>query len=69
MATGAWYDPDDPAAPAPLDRHGNPNVLTPDIGTSHLAQGCAANTCLVEVSAEQEPVDTGWLEPPDASNR
>lgn len=45
LATGAWYDPD----PTGLDRHGNPNVLTLDIGSSSLAQGCAAQTCLVRV--------------------
>ena len=37
MATGAWFDPAD-AAGEP-ERHGNPNVLTLDIGTSRLAQG------------------------------
>ncbi|MFC5387356.1 molybdopterin guanine dinucleotide-containing S/N-oxide reductase [Aquamicrobium segne] len=45
IATGAWYDPDETG----LDLHGNPNVLTLDIGTSSLAQGCAAQTCLVRV--------------------
>ena len=47
LATGAWYDPDPETA---LDRHGNPNVLTLDVGTSSLAQGSVAQTCLVEVS-------------------
>ena len=28
-------------------KHGNPNVLTPDIGTSKIAQGPAAHSCLV----------------------
>ena len=28
LSTGAWYDPDDPAADKPLCVHGNPNVLT-----------------------------------------
>ena len=46
MATGAWYDPD-----GMLCRHGNPNVLTPDKGTSKLAQGPIAHTCMVEVAA------------------
>ncbi len=40
ICTGAWYDPDDPAGDDPLCVHGNPNVLTRDIGTSALAQGC-----------------------------
>lgn len=49
MATGAWYDPAAPGVPGSLDKHGNPNVLTSDRGTSMLAQGCTANSCLVEV--------------------
>jgi biotin/methionine sulfoxide reductase len=49
LPTGAWYDPEDPAKPKSLDVHGNPNVLTPDIGTSTLAQGTSAHSCLVEV--------------------
>ena len=40
LGTGAWYDPLDPAADDPLCVHGNPNVLTADVGTSRLAQGC-----------------------------
>jgi biotin/methionine sulfoxide reductase len=49
MATGAWYDPEDPADPMSLDLNGNPNVLTFDKGTSRLAQGANANSCLVEI--------------------
>ena len=37
------------AIPAALDRHGNPNVLTLDKGTSRLAQGPSAQTALVEL--------------------
>lgn len=32
-----------------LDTYGDPNTLTLDIGTSMLAQGPSANTCLVEI--------------------
>jgi biotin/methionine sulfoxide reductase len=46
LATGAWYDPHTPTG---LERHGNPNVLTLDKGTSRLAQGSSAHTTLVEV--------------------
>ncbi len=46
LPTGAWYDP---AQPAGLDRHGNPNVLTLDKGTSRLGQGPSAHTALVEI--------------------
>lgn len=49
MPTGAWWDPSHPGEPESLDRSGNPNTLTRDQGTSRLAQGCAAQTCLVEV--------------------
>ncbi|QYJ24355.1 molybdopterin-dependent oxidoreductase [Achromobacter sp. ES-001] len=46
MSTGAWSDPD-----GDLDRHGNPNTLTADIGTSRLTQGSSAQTALVQVEA------------------
>jgi biotin/methionine sulfoxide reductase len=49
LSTGAWYDPEDPAAEAPFCVHGNPNVLTRDAGTSRLAQGCTGQLCLVEI--------------------
>lgn len=49
MATGAWYDPLDAAVDGTLDKHGNPNVLTRDVGTSRLTQGCTAQTAMVEV--------------------
>lgn len=51
LPTGAWYDPDDPAADSPLCVHGNPNVLTRDVGTSRLAQGCTGQLTTVEVAA------------------
>jgi biotin/methionine sulfoxide reductase len=46
LATGAWYDPE---APNGLDRHGNPNVLTLDKGTSRLAQAPSSGTALVNI--------------------
>jgi biotin/methionine sulfoxide reductase len=49
LATGAWFDPLDPAEIGSLDKHGNPNVLTLDKGTSKLAQCCIAQTALVEI--------------------
>lgn len=46
LPTGAWFsDPD-----ANIDLDGNPNVLTRDVGTSRLGQGCSAHTALVEVA-------------------
>ena len=48
LPTGAWFDPQQVNGEN-LEVHGNPNVLTPDCGTSRLAQGCSAHSCLVEV--------------------
>ena len=56
LSTGAWYDPDDPAADKPLCVHGNPNVLTSDAGTSRLAQGCTGQLCLVEIERFDGPL-------------
>jgi biotin/methionine sulfoxide reductase len=47
LSTGAWYDPD-PSDPS-FCRHGNPNVLTPDLPSSSLSQGTTAQHTLVEV--------------------
>jgi biotin/methionine sulfoxide reductase len=51
LRTGAWFDPDDQLG---LERHGNPNVLTPDRGTSSLAQGPSAHSCLVQIEAYED---------------
>ena len=56
LATGAWFDPLDPGAPGSLCVHGNPNVLTRDAGTSRLAQGPSAQSCLVEVERWDAPL-------------
>lgn len=53
LPTGAWWDPEEAGG---LCRSGNPNVLTRDVGTSSLAQGPTAQTCLVRVERfEGEP--------------
>ncbi|WP_213875292.1 molybdopterin guanine dinucleotide-containing S/N-oxide reductase [Pseudomonas sp. dw_358] len=49
IATGAWYDPQDVAAPDSLEKHGNPNVVTEDVRSSLLSQGCSAQTAYVEI--------------------
>jgi len=59
ISTGAWYDPVEPGKIGSLDKHGNPNVLTLDKGTSRLAQGPSAQTTLVQVekyAGEPPPV-------------
>jgi biotin/methionine sulfoxide reductase len=70
LSTGAWYDPDDPDADRPLCVHGNPNVLTPDRGTSRLAQGCTGQHALVEVIRAEgpQPPVRAW-DPPALSGR
>ena len=55
LSTGAWWDPDRPGQRDALDRHGNPNALTRDVGASRLSQGCTAQTCLVEVERYAMP--------------
>ncbi|MBT6139255.1 MAG: molybdopterin guanine dinucleotide-containing S/N-oxide reductase [Rhodospirillaceae bacterium] len=49
LSTGAWYDPLEPGVPGTLCKHGNPNVLTRDKGTSSLGQAPTAHSVLVEV--------------------
>nr|WP_226817235.1 molybdopterin dinucleotide binding domain-containing protein [Advenella sp. FME57] len=49
LPTGAWYDPVDPRAERPECRHGNPNVLTTDLPTSALSQGCSGQLAKVEI--------------------
>jgi len=49
IATGAWFDPAEPGKPGSLEKHGNPNVVTDDQGTSRLGQSSVAQTALVEV--------------------
>jgi biotin/methionine sulfoxide reductase len=56
LSTGAWYDPDEPEAERPLCVHGNPNVLTRDVGTSRLTQGCTGQLTLVEFERFTEPL-------------
>ena len=55
LSTGAWFDPADSGSNQPLEKHGNPNALTLDIGASKLSQGCIAQTCLVEIERFDGP--------------
>ncbi len=50
LPTGAWFDPAEPGQSPSLEKHGNPNVLTADRGTSRLAQSPTCNSTLVQVS-------------------
>ena len=62
LATGAWYDPTEPGG---LDKHGNPNVLTRDEGTSKLGQGPSSHSALVQVERYfgNLPPITAWGPP------
>ncbi len=65
LSTGAWYDPQEPGRIGALDKHGNPNVLTPDKGTSSLGQGPSAHSALVEMERyEEELPEITAFQPP-----
>lgn len=55
LPTGAWFNPLDLTQDKGLEIHGNPNVLTKDIGTSQLGQGPSAHTTLIEVEKYDGP--------------
>lgn len=56
LSTGAWFDPADPADPDAMCVHGNPNVLTEDVGTSSLARGCTGAHVLVQIEKFAHPL-------------
>ena len=65
LSTGAWYDPDRPGEIGALCKHGNPNVLTRDKGTSRLGQGPSAHSTLVEVEKFRgDPPPVTAFDPP-----
>ncbi|MCH7478641.1 MAG: Asp-tRNA(Asn)/Glu-tRNA(Gln) amidotransferase GatCAB subunit C, partial [SAR324 cluster bacterium] len=65
LSTGAWYDPAEPGVVGSLEKHGNPNVLTLDKGTSKLGQGPIAHSALVEIARyEGEPPEVTAFRPP-----
>jgi biotin/methionine sulfoxide reductase len=67
MATGAWYDPAEPGRPGSLEKHGNPNVVTNDEGTSRLAQSSTAQSVLVEIEKVSAPPAVTAFEVPVAA--
>ena len=64
LSTGAWFDPD---YDLNIERHGNPNVLTKDIGTSSLGQGPTCHTTLVELKKanKEEIMDVNIFKSPE----
>lgn len=65
LSTGAWFDPVNSGEIGSLDKHGNPNVLTLDKGSSKLAQTCIAQSTLVEIERyEAAPPPITAFDPP-----
>lgn len=70
LPTGAWFDPV-PGVEPPLCAHGNPNVLTADIPSSRLSQGCTGQHALVEIerwTGTEPPPVTVRRPPPFAAD-
>ena len=68
LSTGAWFDPN---YDLNIEKHGNPNVLTKDIGTSSLGQGPTCHTTLVELKRvkKEDILDVSIFENPKIHNR
>ncbi|HEV7961312.1 MAG TPA: molybdopterin-dependent oxidoreductase [Actinoplanes sp.] len=63
LSTGAWFDPSAPSVATCV--HGNPNVLTADVGTSRLSQGCTGQHARVEIALfVGDPPPVRAFEPP-----
>lgn len=68
VSEGGWYDPEDPGSIGALDKYGDVNVLTIDMGTSQLAQGNIGQTALVQAEkyADTPPTVTAFDAPEGA---
>jgi biotin/methionine sulfoxide reductase len=65
LSTGAWFDPVLIDGAGDVCAHGNPNVLTADVGSSRLSQGCSGQHALVQVEKfMEEPPELSVLAPP-----
>ncbi|MGE0120348.1 MAG: molybdopterin guanine dinucleotide-containing S/N-oxide reductase [Dongiaceae bacterium] len=70
LATGAWYDPERPGEIGTTCKHGSVNVLTLDKGTSKLAQGPSAQSCLVDIERYRgDPPPVTAFDPPEIIDR
>lgn len=69
VSEGGWYDPVEPRKPGSLDRYGDVNVLTVDMGTSKLGQGNCGHTAVgnVEKYTGAAPKTMVFLAPKDAA--
>ncbi len=68
LPTGAWYDPVKAGnVKDNFCNHGNPNVLTRDVGTSQMGQGPIAHSTLVQITKlTHEPSPVGAFVHPDS---
>ncbi len=64
ISTGAWFDPET-SDTLTTCKHGNPNMLTLDKGTSSLAQGPTAHSCLVDLERADDPPPVTAFDPPE----
>jgi trimethylamine-N-oxide reductase (cytochrome c) len=66
---GGWYDPAEPGNIGTLDKYGDVNVLSLDVGTSRLAQGNTAQTIMAQAEkfAATPPAVTVFVAPASAS--
>lgn len=55
LPTGAWFDPVEIDGDL-LCGHGNPNMLTRDVGTSRLAQGCTGQVTIAQIERFDGPL-------------
>ena len=68
LQEGAWIDPLEPGVPGSIDKQGNPNLVTKDIGTSRLGQGCTAQTALVQIEKLEGPLpEVTAYDPPEVA--
>jgi len=64
ISTGAWFDPAEPGVPGSLEKHGNPNTVTSDKGTSRLAQSTGVQSLLVEIERLESAPRVSAFDPP-----
>ena len=65
LCEGGWYDPQEGGVSGTLCKYGDVNVLSPDLGTSKLAQGNCGHTVIAQVEKfEGELPDVTAFDPP-----
>jgi trimethylamine-N-oxide reductase (cytochrome c) len=66
---GGWYDPAEPTKPGTLDKYGDVNVLSLDIGSSKLGRGNTSQTVMADAEkfVGEPPVVTVFTAPAAAA--